>query len=210
MEKKNENIQWRRIEAVLQWANMSANYFARHIGLSRGENLYQIKRGNNGISRALAERIVTAFPQVSRAWLLTGDGKMLRSAEDRPIIRYYNANLEAELANVETLHPDGEFDLPFPADAELAMVYHGGAMSPQIPAQSIVLMKKVAPETITPDKEYAVVTPNLVTLRAVRSCENETMWRLTAVNTEEFDDVVVRKTEITAAYAVCGKLIVNQ
>lgn len=37
---------------------MTVNYFARYIGLTRGENLYRIKRGDNGISRDLADRIV--------------------------------------------------------------------------------------------------------------------------------------------------------
>ena len=56
MREKQNN--WQRIEAVIKWANMSTNYFARHIGLARGENLYQIKRGNNGISLDVADRIV--------------------------------------------------------------------------------------------------------------------------------------------------------
>ena len=42
MREKQNN--WQRIEAVIKWANMSTNYFARHIGLARGENLYQIKK----------------------------------------------------------------------------------------------------------------------------------------------------------------------
>lgn len=39
---------WARIEAVINMAQMTTNTFARHIGLPRGENLYHIKRGNNG------------------------------------------------------------------------------------------------------------------------------------------------------------------
>ena len=65
MREKQNN--WQRIEAVIKWANMSTNYFARHIGLARGENLYQIKRGNNGISRDVAQRIVAKFPQIDKA-----------------------------------------------------------------------------------------------------------------------------------------------
>ena len=37
-----------------------------------GENLRQIRRGNNGISRDLALRIHTHFPQYGIGWLLTG------------------------------------------------------------------------------------------------------------------------------------------
>ena len=67
---------WQRIDSVIRWANMTINCFALYIGLPRGENLYQIKKGNNGISRNLAYKIVTKFPEVSLAWLLTGEGQM--------------------------------------------------------------------------------------------------------------------------------------
>ena len=74
MRQKMDN--WQRIDSVIRWANMTINYFALYIGLPRGENLYQIKKGNNGISRNLADKIVTKFPEVSLAWLLTGEGQM--------------------------------------------------------------------------------------------------------------------------------------
>ena len=61
---------WNRIEAVINMAHMTTNAFARHIGLPRGENLYQIKRGNNGVSLDLANRIVAKFSEVSKLWLL--------------------------------------------------------------------------------------------------------------------------------------------
>ena len=68
---------WKRIEAVIKMSRMTTNAFARHIGLARSENLYQIKRGNNGVSLDVANRIVAKFPEVSKLWLLTGDGPML-------------------------------------------------------------------------------------------------------------------------------------
>lgn len=72
---------WDRIEAVIKLSGMTTNAFARHIGLARGENLYQIKRGNNGVSFDVAERIVAKFPEVSKLWLLTGDGQMLKGPQ---------------------------------------------------------------------------------------------------------------------------------
>ena len=45
---KNEILtDWQRIEMVIQQSKLTVNAFARHIGLPRGENLYQIKKGNN-------------------------------------------------------------------------------------------------------------------------------------------------------------------
>ena len=48
MRQKMDN--WQRIDSVIRWANMTINYFALYIGLPRGENLYQIKKGNNGMN----------------------------------------------------------------------------------------------------------------------------------------------------------------
>lgn len=73
---------------------MTVNYFARYIGLTRGENLYRITRGDNGISRDLADRIVSVFPEIDRVGLLTGVGRMLLSDNDRgEQIPYYDSEL---------------------------------------------------------------------------------------------------------------------
>ena len=63
---------WQHLQQIIDDSGLTINAFARHIGLSRGENLYQIKRGHNGISRDLALRIHTHFPQYGIGWLLTG------------------------------------------------------------------------------------------------------------------------------------------
>lgn len=102
MYKENTEIQrpkrdcWERIEAVVKMAQMTTNGFARHIGLPRGENLYQIKRGNNGVSLDLADQIVAKFPEVSKLWLLTGDGQMIAgNAPAGPWTNIHSANREA-------------------------------------------------------------------------------------------------------------------
>ena len=111
MREKQNN--WQRIEAVIKWANMSTNYFARHIGLARGENLYQIKRGNNGISLDVADRIVAKFPQVDKLWLLTGEGQMFADARTRgPQIPFYDVDVEHGLKHLEHLEPESNLISP--------------------------------------------------------------------------------------------------
>ena len=71
------NTPWKRLEAVIVAQGFkSVNAFARHIGLRRAENLYQIRKGRNGISPHLAATIARHFPDVSQGWLLTGEGQM--------------------------------------------------------------------------------------------------------------------------------------
>lgn len=64
---------WKRLEQIIDESGVSVNALAHHIGLPRGENLYQIRRGNNGISRDLALRIHEHFPQYGIGWILTGE-----------------------------------------------------------------------------------------------------------------------------------------
>jgi len=69
---------WYRLEEIRKHAGVSStNAFAYVIGLKRSENLYQIKKGNHGISKLLANRIAQCYPEVNKLWLMTGEGSML-------------------------------------------------------------------------------------------------------------------------------------
>lgn len=79
---KQSNDCWQRIEKVLEYADMSTNYFAKYIGLMRGENLYQIKRGNNKISLDVARKIHEKFPRFSVSWLMCGESELMDENRD--------------------------------------------------------------------------------------------------------------------------------
>lgn len=81
MAKQNSEY-WQRIEKVLKHADMSANYFAKYIGLRHGENLYQIKRGRNKISLDVARRIHRKFPRYSISWLMCGEPEVIDNNRD--------------------------------------------------------------------------------------------------------------------------------
>mgnify|MGYP001544753531 FL=1 len=207
MREKQNN--WQRIEAVIKWANMTTNYFARYIGLARGENLYQIKRGNNGISLDVADRIVAKFPQIDKLWRLTGEGQMFADARVRGAqIPFYDVDVEREIAGVVRLSADGYLVAPPAGECDLAMVYAGRAMGSLVPPGTVVLLKAVEREAIIPGEEYVVICRKIVTLRIVRSAAKG-KYRLVAGNREDFDDIVVDADEIVAVYKVKGKLIVN-
>ena len=69
------NANWERLCKVIEHSGLSVNAFARAIGLSCGETLYQIRRGNNGISPNVAKRIHQKYPDFSLAWLMFGCGE---------------------------------------------------------------------------------------------------------------------------------------
>lgn len=208
MREKQNN--WQRIEAVIKWANMSTNYFARYIGLPRGENLYQIKRGNNGISLDVAERVVAKFPQVDKLWLLTGEGTMFSDDRLRGVqIPFYRHDPEEGMPDLHLLESECGLVLPMVGDCDCAMCYTGRAMGDVIPPGTIVLLQAVDPEAIIPGGEYVIVTRKIVTLRIVRTIEGEEKLRLVAGDREQYDDIIVFNSDIKAVYKVKGKLILN-
>lgn len=86
---KQSNAYWQRIETLLKHADMSANYFAKYIGLARGENLYQIKRGNNKISIDVAQKIHRKFPRFSISWLMCGEPELTDNRDTIEILPLY-------------------------------------------------------------------------------------------------------------------------
>ncbi len=201
---------WQRIEAVIKWANMTTNYFACYIGLARGENLYQIKRGNNGISMDVAQRIVNKFPQIDKLWLLTGEGQMF--AEERikgTQIPFYKTDVEAGVGNIEELEADMTFIIPPFDDCDFAMYYTGRAMGQAVPSGAVVFLKRAEVKDIIPGNEYVVVCDRFTTLRIVRFIDGEDKLRLVPGDKENFDEMTIDTDEITSLYRVKGKLIIN-
>lgn len=208
MREKQNN--WQRIEAVIKWANMSTNYFARHIGLARGENLYQIKRGNNGVSLDLSERIVEKFPQLNRLWLLTGEGQMfcderLRGGQ----VPFYNIDVEQGIDRMEQLDVESNLVIPLLTDCDFAMCYMGRAMGESVPPGTVVLLKAVDPDAIIPGGEYVIVSRKIVTLRIVRADVEAEQIRLVAGDRANYDDIVLNMSDVLSVYKVKGKLIIN-
>ena len=204
----NEN--WNRINAVIKWAGMTTNYFAHYIGLPCGENLYQIKRGNNGISRDVAERIVNKFPDISKAWLLTGDGNMF--ADESTLasqIPYYNLDVESALGGGPLVSPDFRMFVPQVGECDFAMVYNGRAMGRVTPLGTVVFLKKTDIDAIIPGDEYVVVASKFTTLRKIRKSKEPSSVMLVAGDRKSFDDMSLELGDIKALYRVVGKLTIK-
>ncbi|MFI3304993.1 MAG: hypothetical protein R3Y68_00595 [Rikenellaceae bacterium] len=200
-----------RLAKLIRWSNMSANAFSKHIGLRNAENLYQILRGNHGISVKLADTIVASYPQISHNWLRHGEGEMF--VEDKQVVKFYNYDAEHNIANVDRLQLSSEIILPIEEKGSFAMIYNGCAMGNTMPPGTIVVLRRIDTESIIPGKEYLIVAGNVTMLRVVRAPmmhnSYKPMWRLVAADRNRFDDVEVMRNEIEATYKVVAKLIIN-
>ena len=201
---------WNRLEAVIRWTGMSVNAFALHIGLKRSENLYQIKKGNNGISSDLADLITTKYPQVSKAWLLTGEGEMFLSDRvqhitGRAVPFYESDSVLADPGRLKEAKPAYYLALPDFNDCDLAVAWNGDSMEPAIPAGSKIMLKRTEGRNILFGGTYLVVTREFTVVRDLRRVpEDEERVRLVPRNTENYDDLVVDREDIKAIYSVKG------
>ena len=161
----NEN--WERIYAVITYAQMTTNYFARHIGLPCGENLYRIKRGSNGISRDVAERIVAKYPEISKAWILTGQGSMFTNeAQQAAQIPFF----DGDAAQVLAMYPDPELKplhylfVPPLCDCDLAVAADLTGSRRKKTEKNIFLVQKIKDCTLSAGSQYIAVKENSISL----------------------------------------------
>lgn len=204
MNKTNNSSHWERLDSVIRWANMTTNFFARHIGLSRSENLYQIKAGKNGISHSLARRIVEHFPEISIGWLLTGEGDMFGRSGARAIPLYEMDSLRGSDLVAE---PEGYLSVPQLGPCDVAVRMQDEAMSGEVMVGSILFLKKTGLDAIISGGLYVIVCANYVLLRRVRIEDRggQQCLRLESSN-EDYDVMRVDSTQVEAIYRLIGAL----
>lgn len=196
---------WHRIEKLVKWTGLSVNAFARNIGLNRGENLYQIKRGNNGISKELAELITAKYPGVSKAWLLTGEGEpFLDSAKQGSQIPYFEMDA-LQFVNAK-VNPEPTCRIVFPIfrDCDFAAIATGNAMTPPIPNGAVIFCRETSTEKILPGEDYLIVGKTFCGIRTVRREPDEKLIRLVPRNREDYDELTIDPKEISKIYLIRG------
>ena len=203
---------WQRLEKVVRWTGMSVNAFALHIGLKRSENLYQIKKGNHGISKELANVISAKYPQISRSWLLTGDGDMLKDGSDGPKrgIPFHNVDIASviEFQQQPAQKPLYYIDIPVFNDCDFAALSTSNAMMPEIPAGAILALKQQDAAKIFPGESYLVVTDDFSGVRTIRTyADDPDKLRLVPKNLADYDEIVIHASEIKVLYLVKGIII---
>ena len=64
---------------ILTHYQLNPKPFSEKIGLDRPQAIYDIQNGKTkNISAKMADKIISAFPEIDRSWLLTGEGNMLK------------------------------------------------------------------------------------------------------------------------------------
>ena len=72
------------INVFIKSIRLTANAFAKNIGIDQA-NMSKMLRGKQKISDKTVDKICAAYPELSRNWLLTGEGEMLRPQQERQV-----------------------------------------------------------------------------------------------------------------------------
>lgn len=197
---------WERLEQVIRATHHTANSFAKHIGLPRGENLYQIKRGNNRISLDVARRINELYPEYSISWLMCGhlESNVL-PGEEPQIVRIPVCR---DLQKMVTRLSDpsaGQLILSASVanGAQVAVPYTDDILNPYL-RNSMLLLRECGVDEIVDGNIYLVVTPNFSRFRIVQKDDGPDLLRLKTEQPEVFGDILLPRSQIQSLWLVCG------
>lgn len=177
-----ETNERQRLRSFIEYINLSNREFEINCSISNG---YVSKDGN--IRNDIRERILAAYPELNRTWLLTGDGNMLNDSNDTYINKvddeiYYVplVPLSAMAGKLTGFSLEGitkaeceKIVSPIPG-ADFAMPVWGDSMAPVYPNGSRVLVQKTNPDCfIEWGKVYVLNTCNGIVVKQVRKSSRD-------------------------------------
>lgn len=177
-----ETNERQRLRSFIEYINLSNREFEINCSISNG---YVSKDGN--IRNDIRERILTAYPELNRTWLLTGDGNMLNDSNDTYINKvddeiYYVplVPLSAMAGKLTGFSLDGvtkqdcEFITSPIKGADFAVPVTGDSMAPEYPSGSRVLVQEINPNSfIEWGKVYVLDTCNGIVIKQLRKSNKE-------------------------------------
>ncbi|MBO5732437.1 MAG: helix-turn-helix transcriptional regulator [Alistipes sp.] len=205
----NKYNNWERILKIIEWRGITLNRLATLLGMSRVEGLYNIKRGNYGISPDLANRLCELFPQLDRTWLLSGVGSMLLGDKvDTAQRPYYRCMVEECILNLNELKHSGLVSMPCITGYDFVMRSSSRAMCDKQCAVSDLFLRSVEIDEIVQGNEYVLIVDGEPLWRKVRIKKGSDEWRLVARNRSDCPDIFISPLQVSKAWRVVARLAV--
>lgn len=185
----------KKINLILDNVGVKAPTFAKKIGV-KYQRILDIQTGKvKNISAEVASRIVDAYPQFSIAWLLSGEGEMLKD-DDRSeiaqeissgkVIPYYDAEVAAGTEygmEMTPTSPVGWIEIGgILKDSEFAMRVYGNSMVPNYPAGCVIGLRRYTEHFIEPGTVYVVETTENRFLKRLYYNKEKTSFRCMSDN----------------------------
>lgn len=149
----------KRIEKLIEYSGLSIPKFAVRVGFKTPQAVRELVKGNTKtLSYQAQDKILSAFPEVSPSWLLSGDGDMLLNAasptkppgnEDTIFIPIGSSDSIGGTRFNQEVNTEEYITgyLPFPTSiahhGDVVIPIYGDSMEPTYKAGSLVLIREV-------------------------------------------------------------------
>lgn len=154
-----------RIDAILALRGIKAKQLADLIGLDRPQAIYDILHGKTkGITESMAIKIISAFPEINKAWLISGEGKMLVNETSKKIPLYNDVATiggnNEQVANVDdAARPTEWIDAGDWFPSATSAIHHYGDSMVEYPSGCILALKRVNdPRLLINGENYVIET----------------------------------------------------
>ncbi len=201
-----------RLKAYLRYKNITQTYFAVSIGASTG----YVNAVSKGFGEEYADRIRRIYPDLSYAWLITGEGEMLKSVSTGVVEVASDSTHTTPLlplsAQGGTLN---DFVLSVKAEdcerivspikgVDFAITVTGDSMAPDYPNGAQVLIKRVdSAAFIEWGRVYVLDTCNGTVIKEVRNADSEEYIMCYSLNPDpKYAPFRVRRSDIYGMYRV--------
>jgi hypothetical protein len=207
------------LNKLLEYSKLNGKSFSEKIGLIRPQAIYDIQSGKTqNISVSMANKIISAFPEINKSWLLTGDGDMLIKPEDKIAeksgIPFYDINVTASIAESFNDIPEmSQYLISYPPlnDCCAAFPVYGESMEPDFFAGEVVLVKEITNvDSMLWGEPYLVITnancDNLRTIKNVYLSEDRCKFILRATNPRFSGDTIIDRNDVLKIFLIKGKI----
>lgn len=207
-----------RIRQFISYIGLTVSEFEGKAGLSNGS----VSKMGDGTRRTTIDKISNSFPELSKVWLLTGEGEMLTT--DAPVVEQRKQETEENegklipllplsaeggsldgFDNLGVSLPDCEVIYSPIKDADMAITVSGKSMEPDYPEGCRVVVKRINHDLfIEWGREYVLDTINGIVLKTLEPSDDPNFIRCTSLNPDQrrYAPFEIPKESVRGVYRV--------
>ena len=196
-----------RLEKYMIIKKLNDNQVTKDCDLSVGL-LNQAKRGKSDLGSKAIDKILSKYQDLSRVWLLTGEGSMLSqpvTSSPRSPVPVYDIDVTCGLSETRTYSDmplEGYIDIPSISRDAIVVKTHGDSMLPTVHDGDYVAIRRIDTwDYIMFGNIYVVDLPNYRAMKRIRKGSDDNHIILRSDN-DDYDDVEVPKADIRSLWVV--------
>ena len=196
-----------RLEKYMIIKKLNDNQVTKDCDLSVGL-LNQAKRGKSDLGSKAIDKILSKYQDLSRVWLLTGEGSMLSqpaTSSPRLPVPVYDIDVTCGLTETRTYSDmplEGSIDIPSIIRNAIVVPSHGASILQTVHDGDYVAIRRIETwDYIMFGNIYVVELPDYRAMKRIRKGSDDNHIILRSDNAD-YDDVEVPKADIRSLWVV--------